>query len=498
MHPSRRLFIKQTLAATAALSLPAKIYSQAAGSNDAIRLGAIGFKGRGMANLDGLLKAKGVRLTALCDCDESVLTKGKATFEGKGQTDVQTYKDMRKLMDDKNVDVIMVATPNHWHSLAGIWGIQAGKDVYVEKPVSHNVWEGRKLVEASRKYKKIVQTGTQSRSSGGLHQAVKWAGEGNLGKIQWARGTCYKRRASIGDVTEPQPIPAGIDYDLWCGPAPMDPLMRKNLHYDWHWVWSTGNGDLGNQGIHQMDIARWFLGESALSPAVYSIGGRLGYKDDGETPNTQLVVHDYAKAPLYFEVRGLPVNSKENKMDSYRGSSVGVVVQYENGYIVIPSYTGAAAFDNSGKMIQRWGSFAAPKDQPDPGKAEGAPDLEDHYKNFISAVRSRKSSDLTADIEEGHISSALCHTGNISYLMGKMMAPEAIQEKVKGDKEALDSINRMIEHLRKNDVDVSSDLLTLGEFLKMDPKTEKFIGNAEADKLLTRKYRAPYVVPEKV
>jgi predicted dehydrogenase len=498
MHPSRRTFIKQTLAATAALSLPARIYAAAEGANSDIRIAGIGFRGRGMDNLKGLLNVPGVRLTALCDCDQSVLDKGKAFYEGKGQKDLQTYKDLRKLMEDKNVDVVMIATPNHWHSLAGIWAAQAGKDVYVEKPVSHNVLEGRKLVEAARKYNKIIQTGTQSRSSAGLHQAAKWASEGNLGKLLWARGTCYKRRASIGKVSGPTDIPSGIDYDLWCGPAPKKPLMREKLHYDWHWVWDTGNGDLGNQGIHQMDIARWFMGEKALSPAVYSVGGRLGYIDDGETPNTQLVVHNYEKAPLYFEVQGLPASASVNTMDSYRGSGVGVVVQYENGYIVIPSYTGAAAFDNSNKMVTRWGSFAAPKDQPDPGKQEGGPKMSDHYTNFIDAVRSRKNTDLTAEIEEGHISSALCHTGNISYVMGKKAGPDVIREKVKADKEALDSINRMIEHLGKNNVDVKVDQLAFGEMLKMDPKTEKFIGNAAADKLLTREYRAPFVVPEKV
>jgi predicted dehydrogenase len=352
-------------------------------------------------------------------------------------------------------------------------------------------------VEAARKYQKIVQTGTQSRSSIGLHQAAQWAKDGNLGKLQWARGTCYKRRPSIGKVDAPQPIPPGIDYDLWCGPAPMKPLMRKQFHYDWHWVWDTGNGDLGNQGIHQMDIARWFLGEDALSPMVHSVGGRLGYVDDGETPNTQLVVHNYAKAPLYFEVRGLPADATSNNMDSYRGASIGVIAQYENGYIVIPSYTGAAAFDKDGKMLKRWGNFAAPKDGPDPGKPNDEK-MEDHYANFVKAVRSRKPSDLHAEVLEGHLSSALCHTGNISYRLGKKADPDVIREKVKAEPEALDSVNRMFEHLSKNNVDVKVDQLTFGEMLKMDPKTEKFIGNADADKLLTREYRAPYVVPENV
>lgn len=491
MSMNRRSFLRNTLAATAALSLPARIHAAAAGANGDIRIGAIGFKGRGMANINGLLGVKGVRLTALCDVDQGVLDKGKAHFADKGH-DCETYADLRELIESKNVDAVMIATPNHWHSLAGILAAQAGKDVYVEKPVSHNVFEGRKLVEAARKYERIIQTGTQSRSSAGLHAAAKWANEGNLGKLLWARGTCYKRRPSIGDVEGEQPIPAGLDYDLWCGPAPKNPLTRKQLHYDWHWVWDTGNGDLGNQGIHQMDIARWFLGEAALSPLVYSVGGRLGYKDDGETPNTQLVVHGYEKAPLYFEVQGLPASADAKEMGKYRGADVGVIVQYENGHILIPSYTSATAFDKEGKAIMRWGGGKGEAPKGEETKMEG------HYENFITAVRSRKHTDLNADIEGGHISSALCHTGNISYRLGQKAAPEAILEKVKSDPEAVDSINRMIEHLAANNVDVKMDQLTLGEVLKMDPKTEKFIGNPEADKLLTREYRAPFIVPENV
>ncbi|HEX5176016.1 MAG TPA: gfo/Idh/MocA family oxidoreductase, partial [Chthoniobacteraceae bacterium] len=354
-----------------------------------------------------------------------------------------------------------------------------------------------KIVEAARAHKKIVQTGTQSRSTVGLHQAAKWASEGNLGKILWVRGTCYKRRASIGKVDGEQPIPAGVDYDLWCGPAPKKPLMRTKLHYDWHWVWDTGNGDLGNQGIHQMDIARWFLGEDALSPKVFSVGGRVGYVDDGETPNTMFLVHDYPKAPLIFEVRGLPSKTDSKQMDQYRGASIGVVVQFEGGHLLIPNYTSVAAYDKDDKMIKRWGSFPAPKDGGDPGAPDNS-GQESHFANFIRAVRSRKPSDLNAEILEGHLSSALCHTGNISHRLGKKMAPGAIREKIKANKEAVDSFERMAEHLQANNVNIANEQLALGEFLQMDPKTERFIGNANADKLLTRDYRAPFVVPQKV
>ncbi len=491
---TRRSFLQTTAAAASALAFPAIVHSQTAGSD--IRVAIVGFNGRGQSHISDLLKLNGVKITALCDVDDAVLGKGKAQLEKKGQT-VETFTDVRKLLESKSIDAISTATPNHWHSLIGVWACQAGKDSYIEKPVSHNVFEGRVLAEAAKKYGRIVQCGTQSRSTIGLHQAVKWSQAGNLGKLLWARGTCYKRRESIGKVDGPQPWPEGIDKDLWFGPAPIKPLTRKKLHYDWHWVWDTGCGDLGNQGIHQMDIARWFLGESALSPKIWSVGGRLGYVDDAETPNTMFAIHEYEKAPLIFEVRGLPESTDSKSMDKYHGAfAVGVFIQYENGHILVPDYNSAAAFDKSGKMIQRWGSYPAPKDGADPGKPDNA-GQGSHHENWIASVRGRKPAQLNAEILEGHISSALCHTANISYRLGQKQAPGAILEKVKGNPEASDSFARMAEHLKKNGVDIEKDQLALGEHLIMDPKTEKFIGNASADKLLTRDYRAPYIVPEK-
>jgi hypothetical protein len=304
-------------------------------------------------------------------------------------------------------------------------------------------------------------------------------------------------------VTEPTPFPDHIDKDLWFGPAPVKPLMRAKLHYDWHWIWDTGNGDLGNQGIHQMDIARRFLGEDALSPNVFSIGGRVGYVDDGETANSQFIVHGYEKAPLIFEVRGLPEKTGSKDMDKYRGAGVGVIVQYENGYLVCPDYNNAIAIDKDGNAVKKFGNPPIPAGVVDnlpkeEKKKEPDGDRENHYANFLKAVKSRNTNDLHGKIIDGHISSALCHTGNISYRLGKKTPPDAIREKLKGNKEAMDSFERLATHLAANDVDINVDQLALGEFLKFDPKTERFIGNAEADKMLTREYRAPYVVPEKV
>ena len=228
---TRRSFLKSTAAATTVLAFPAVVRSQTPSSD--IRVGIVGFGGRGESHISDLLKQNGVKIVALCDVDEGILAKGKDQMEKKGQS-VKTYLDVRKMLDSKEVDAISSATPNHWHSLLGVWACQAGKDAYIEKPISHNVFEGRKLAEAAKKYGRIVQCGTQSRSSVGLHQAVKWAQAGNLGRLVWARGTCYKARPSIGKVDGPQPWPANIDKDLWFGPAPVKPLMRKKLHYDWH------------------------------------------------------------------------------------------------------------------------------------------------------------------------------------------------------------------------------------------------------------------------
>ncbi len=387
---------------------------------------------------------------------------------------------MRKLLENKNIDVVTFATPNHWHSLGAIWAVQAGKDVYVEKPVSHNVWEGRQLVKAARAHQKIVQAGTQCRSSSGILEGIEFVRQGNIGKILRARGLCYKRRASIGKVDSPQSVSANIDYDLWCGPAPKEPLMRKNLHYDWHWVWPTGNGDLGNQGIHQMDIARWALGESELSPRVLSVGGRLGYVDDGTTPNTLIAFHDYPTAPLIFEVRGLPTSADKSTMDNYHGASIGVVVDCEGGSMLIPDYSTAIIHDREGKEIKRF-------------KASSS-----HFANFLKAVHSRNSSDLNADILEGHISSGLCHTANISYRLGKQHSVEEIKDAFKKNSDMAEAFGRMQEHLAANKVDLGATPATLGEVLKMDPKTERFAGNHKANEMLTRKYRRPFVVPDKV
>lgn len=485
---NRRSFLKSTALTAAAFSLPARSWSQVEGSNSDVRMAVIGCGGRGSNHISEWAKMSGVRLTALCDVDSSH-GRQHADQLKKQNKNVEVFTDIRKLLDNKNIDAVSIATPNHWHSLAGIWAIQAGKDVYTEKPVSHNVFEGRQFVEAARKYKKIVQTGTQSRSSlGGIGEAVKWVNEGHIGKILMARGLCYKPRVSIGKVPGPQNPPANVDYDLWSGPAPVLPIMREKFHYDWHWFWAYGNGDLGNQGIHQMDIARWFLGEMELAPAVLSLGGRFGYVDDGETANTQIVFQDYKKAPLIFEVRGLPKSKEVNMggkwgakdMDRLKGVDVGCIIECEGGYVVVPSYTQSTAHDKNGAEMK---SFRG---------------SENHFQNFIKAVLSRKPEDLNADILQGHLSSGLCHTGNVSYRLGGSKNPDEIKSAIKADRGMTETFERMAAHLEKNGVDITKEKVTLGVPLKMNGKTEKFIGNDKANAMLTRNYRAPYVVPEKV
>ncbi|MEO7796540.1 MAG: Gfo/Idh/MocA family oxidoreductase, partial [Opitutaceae bacterium] len=405
---SRRTFLRNTAVIGAAAAFSSRSWAQVAGANGDIRVAVIGLNSRGGNHLSSLANIKGVRVVALCDPDTAVLERTKAPRKGKdgkqtsdGYPDAKTFTDVRELLQMKDLDAITIATPNHWHSLAAIWAMQAGKDVYVEKPVSHNVWEGRQLVAAAAKYQRVVQCGTQIRSGEAMQEAVAFVRAGNLGKITASRGFCYKQRNSIGKTSGPQAVPASINYDLWTGPAPLTPPHRNSrekgpVHYDWHWINAYGNGDIGNQGIHQMDVARWFLGEAGLPRHTLSIGGRLGYDDDGETPNTQVIVHDYATAPLIFEVRGLTTKPGVNTMDRYRGVDIGNVIDCEGGYVTTTTYFAATAFDREGKVLKQFKG------------------TDHHMQNFIDVIRSRKTANLFGPVEEGHVSSALCHVGNIS------------------------------------------------------------------------------------
>ncbi|MBN1845945.1 MAG: Gfo/Idh/MocA family oxidoreductase [Sedimentisphaerales bacterium] len=484
---TRRNFMKRSLAAGAALAysgrtIPAATNTRVRGANEDIRVAVVGVGGQGSNHIGYFHGLPGVRVVAVCDADRNHVDRRVEEFRKKNET-LTGYTDVRRLLEDDSIDAVTTATPNHWHALVTVWACQAGKDVYVEKPVSHEIWEGRQMIAAARKYNRIVQTGTQKRSDSGLKEAFEFLQQGNLGKILWSRGFCYKRRKSIGKVDGPQPVPATVDYDLWCGPAPKEPLMRKNLHYDWHWVWPTGNGDLGNQGIHEMDLARWALGQEALAPRVMSIGGRFGYDDDGTTANTQIVFLDYQPAPLIFEVRGLPRKSGDSAMDYYRQTQIGIAVQCEGGYFC-GGEGGGWTYDNDGKRIKRFR-----------GDGGGG-----HHANFIKAVRSRKVGDLNADIEKGHVSSSLCHMGNISYRLGQETPTGQIAEQIRGQKDLADSFERFREHLAVNGVDLEKTPPVLGPWLTLDTQKEQFVGeNSEAaNQLIKRQYRRPFVIPESV
>ena len=480
MTTQRRDFLKASAAAAATIALPATAYSKIIGANEGLRVAVVGVKSRGNNHISGF----GSNVVALCDCDSRWLNLRAREVERRQKRKPQTFTDYRKVCEDKNIDAVSIATPNHTHSIISITAAENGKDVYCEKPVSHNVWEGRQLVNAARKYNCIIQCGTQSRSSPSLKEAVEFVRSGKLGAIKYAVGTCFKPRQSIGKLDKPLEIPTTVDYDLWCGPAEKKDLYRPNLHYDWHWDFNTGNGDMGNQGIHQMDIARWFLGESTISPKVVSIGGRLGYDDAGNTPNTQTVIHLYENAPLIFETRGLP-KSKEfqndqwgRSMDDYRGSRIGVIVQCENGHVVIPSYSSATAYDNDNNVVKKWSGGG------------------NHFANFAEAVASRNKEDLNAEILEGHLSSALCHTGGMSHQLGKSATASECREAAGMNDLFAESFDRMNEHLKANGVDTDQPVLTLGAAVAFEPKTEQAIGNEQAQAMLSREYRQPFTVPD--
>jgi predicted dehydrogenase len=354
------------------------------------------------------------------------------------------------------------------------------------------------MVEAARKYNRIVQAGTQSRSSETLRKVIEYVHQGHLGPILSVRGFCYKRRLSMGKVAGPQTVPETVNYDLWCGPAPNTPLMRQNLHYDWHWVWSTGCGEMGNVAAHQIDVCRWALGQSTLPSRVMSIGGRFGYDDDGETPNTHIAILDYRPAPIIQEVRGLGRRKDDSLMDEYRATgstgallkageeseqpSQGVVIECENGWVDTDR---ADVYDNSGEIIKKF------------GRQRGE---ESHELNFIEAIRSRRPQDLKCEISEGHLSTSLSHMANTSHRIGAQVPSGRILEVVRGNHNLSEAFGRFQEHLRANEVDVLKTPATLGPWLEFDPQQERFRGEFadQANALLKRDYREPFVVPDEV
>jgi predicted dehydrogenase len=478
---SRRSFLKRSLAAASITIAGTKSSGRVLGANDTIRIGIAGLNSRGGSHVKEFTAMKGVEVTYLIDPDTRTFPLRVGQVAQKGGNRPQLVQDVRKALDDKNLDALSIATPNHWHALMTIWACQAGKDVYVEKPCSHNIHEGRIAVETARKFNRLVQHGTQSRSGAEKARVIDVIQSGQLGKLLVSRGLCYKRRMSIG-MKQPSQPPTEVDFNLWLGPAAERPFHGNLVHYNWHWFWDFGNGDIGNQGVHEMDIARWAIRGATLPRSVISLGGRFGYTDQGETPNTEMAIFDYGDTQLIFEVRGLVRGSKS---EQFHGQMVGNTFHLEAGLIA------------GGKFYPKGSDKAAPlpsvKTTSERGPGGG------HFGNFIAAVRSRKTSDLNADILEGHYSSALCHLANISYRLGEAV-PFNPRTKAFGDnKEAYETLARMEEHLSKdNELKLDGLMARLGRKLTVDAKAEQFVGDGEANKLLTREYRKPFAVPDKV
>ena len=496
---TRRSFLKQSMTTGLALGMPKLIMTaegapQATGAADTIRVAVVGLGsttavggvgGRGHQLIPRIREVAGVKIVALCDVDQAFLGREAQPFKDRGET-VTTYTDLRRVFDDKNIDAVVIATPNHWHALATIWACQAGKDVYVEKPFSHDLWEGRQMVAAARKYGRMVQLGTQSRSSSLLRQAFDYLHAGALGPIRYAHVLIYRARDSIGTVTAPTPVPATVDYDLWCGPAVKGPLLRQQLHYEWHWFWDTGNGEMGNNGVHDINLCRWALQVHQPPPRVLSIGGRLGFNDCGETANTHIALLDYHPAPILCEIRNLRAGQNKDAIGRFKGQNKGIILDCEGGYFAGDA-SGGAVFDTQGKKI---------KDLPDDGSFKTLETT--HLANFIAAVRSRKAADLVAGAAQGHHSTAGCHLANISYRLGQQQPPEAIRASIQASRELTDAFDRCREYLRENGVDLGATPATLGPWVTYDSQQERFVQDFAdaANKLSRREYRAPFVVPE--
>lgn len=474
---SRRQMLEDSMLAAAALAaatVPEVSFADEPSTgnpSNRVRVAVLGCRIRGKQHVAELAKVADCEIAYVCDPDRDLAAELAATVEQQQGKAPEAVQDMRRVFDDKSVDAVFIATPNHWHALAAIWAMQSGKDAYVEKPVSHNISEGRRIVQVAEKYNRICQGGTQNRSNMALAEAVDYMRAGKLGEVKLARSIIYGRRGSIGPKGN-YDVPKNVDYDLFLGPAPLGPLTRKNLHYDWHWDWQTGNGELGNNNIHSIDICRWGLGLTGLCRTAISYGGRFGYQDAGETPNTQVCIFDYGDKTIISETRGL-------KTEPFReGFTGGWLFHGTEG-----SIAGNSLFDHDGKMVS---TFKATRVS------------ENHFANFINAVRSRKREDLNAEITEGHLSTALCHVGNISWRLGSEATTAEIRTqlgKLNNHDNANDTLDRTISHLAENEVDTNQNRLVLGAVLQVDSDKESFIDHPQADAFLTRQYRDPFVVP---
>ncbi len=472
---NRRKFLKQVAGGAGVLAgftiSGCKSSARVIGANDTIRVAVCGINGQGRTHMKAYTTMKGAEVSHFVDIDTRLYESRTELVKEAGGRRPIFVQDIRRALEDDSIDAISIAVPNHWHSLMTIWACQAGKDVYVEKPISHNIYEGRKVVEAARKYGRIVQHGTQNRSDEDWCKMVAAVASGKYGKLLISYGWASKTRESIG-FAQPETPPKEIDFNLWLGPAQVEPFHKNLVHYNWHWFWNFGNGEIGNQGVHQMDVARWAITEATgkVGPkTIISMGGRYGYEDQGQTPNTQLTIMDFDGVKLFFEDYGR-VNQDTRKVTNEFFTTEGVIKQ--NRFF--------------------------PK-----GKGEGEP-LEDveftcypgkAFGNFINCVRSRKRKELNAEALKGHRSAALCHLGNTSYRLGEPTPFRKTSDLILDDKDSLETFMEMKEHLREaTNMDLNSGTYRLGRVLTYNAKKEKYVGDAEANQYLTRNYRAPFVV----
>ena len=475
---TRRQFIQSGIAAGAFLAT-ASHRSFAASANDEVNVGFISCGGRANQLMGMFEKIDGVKITALCDPDGDRVAKTKKRYpKARG------YADLRDLLDDDNVDAVVVATCNHWHCLAAIWAMEAGKDVYVEKPLSHSQWEGQQTVAAARKHNRICQVGTQQRSDPMQAEIKKFLHEEKaLGEIVSARVNRYGVRGSIGKTSTPLKISSKVNYDLWLGPAQDQPIFRNKLQYDWHWDWNTGSGEMGNWGVHVLDDLRnnVFQDKVALPKRIFGGGGRVAWNDAGDTPNVHFVYFDTGSIPVVIGLSNLTEAPGKRGSAKHPGPGSGYIAYCEGGRFEGQRGSGAA-FDKNGKKIK---SF----------RGRGGNDL--HQANFIDAVRSRKSSDLNTDVEVGHLSTGWCNLANIAFRAGDTFTHEAAKE-VNGDRGVWSSLLGETEkHLAAHGIDIASSQIKLSPMLNVDVEKEVFVGDhaAAANEFLKRQYRSGYEVP---
>ena len=457
-------------------------WSQTRGVNSDIRVGIVGIGWKGGDHVKEFMRIPGVRVVALCDADLDRTLESKELLKKEQQT-VAVYQDYRDLLDDKGVDAVVLATPNHWHALMTIWACEAGKDVYVEKPVSWDIWEGQRMLEAEKKYGRIIQAGTQHRSMPEFDEGLAYLREGHVGEIQGVHSIYYRFRESIGKINGPQKIPASVDFDLYQGPAPMTGLLREKLHYDWHWQWPTGNGDMGNIAAHSTDDVRRIMGDDRQPKRVLSIGGRFVHDDDGETANQHLAIHDYGDFPVFVEIRNLPHKTGLKQMDNVKNVRQGNIIFCEDGYMTV-GRGGANLYDKSGKRLKSW--------QSDGGKA--------HASNFIEAVRNQDRNTLNCPLELGVKAGELFHMANLSYRSGFPAEPTQINEYFEGSEVGEATWSALQSNFERNGIDLTKTPLTLGAWMSLKKSGKQLKVHDPASELVAqslfkpRPYRAPFRV----